>query len=203
MRNISILGVALLCTACGGGGGASANPPTTTTTPTTNIPTTPATQPATMQGMLETHNQVRASVGVNPLTWSSNMSSYAQEWANHLANENNCQMQHRSAAGANTLQVGENIYWASPLTIISNGVTSTQEQAITATQVANDWASEKAYYDYASNTCASGQQCGHYTQMVWNTTLEVGCGKAICPDKGQIWVCNYNPPGNWVGVKPY
>lgn len=201
MRKLSILSLALLCTACGGGGGgASANPPASNTTPTTTIPTSPATQPATMTGMLETHNQVRAAVSVNPLTWSSSMSSYAQEWATHLANNNNCQMQHRSAAGANTLSVGENLYWASPVTW-SDG--RTEVQSVTPAQVANAWASEKPDYDYASNTCAAGKICGHYTQMVWNTTLEVGCGMAFCPDKGQIWVCNYNPPGNWVGQKPY
>lgn len=200
MRKLSILSLALLCTACGGGG-SSANPPATNTPPTTTVPTSPATQPANMTGMLETHNQVRATVGVTPLTWSGSMSNYAQEWATHLANNNNCQMQHRSTAGANTLQVGENLYWASPITW-SDGRPN-DVQAITPTQVAEAWASEKADYDYASNTCASGKICGHYTQMVWNTTLEVGCGMAICPDKGQIWVCNYNPPGNWVGQKPY
>jgi pathogenesis-related protein 1 len=153
-----------------------------------------------MQGMLETHNQTRAAVGVAPLVWSSRMSQYAQQWAEHLATQNNCQMQHRSAAGANTLLVGENIYWASPVTW-SDG--RTEVQTITPSQVALDWASEKADYNVASNTCRTGASCGHYTQMVWNTTAEVGCGMSICPDKGQIWVCNYNPPGNWVGEKPY
>jgi pathogenesis-related protein 1 len=153
-----------------------------------------------MQGMLEAHNQTRAAVGVAPLVWSSQMSQYAQQWAEHLSTQNNCQMQHRSAAGANTLPVGENIYWASPVRW-SDG--RTEVQTIAPSQVALDWASEKADYSYASNTCRSGAQCGHYTQMVWRTTAEVGCGMSICPDKGQIWVCNYNPPGNWVGEKPY
>jgi pathogenesis-related protein 1 len=204
VRQVAIVSLTLLLTACGGSSSSSSNPPVTTATtantaPST-VPLTPAAEPATMTGMLDTHNQVRAAVGVMPLTWSSQMSSYAQEWANYLANNNGCKMQHRSAAGTNTLGVGENLYWASPVTWTDG---RTEVQAITPTQVANDWASEKPDYDYASNTCASGKICGHYTQMVWRTTTEVGCGMTICPDKGQIWVCNYNPPGNWVGQKPY
>ena len=41
-------------------------------------------------------------------------------------------------------------------------------------------------------------------------TVRIGCGKATCQDNApwgsgawEIWVCNYDPPGNWVGEKPY
>ena len=44
--------------------------------------------------------------------------------------------------------------------------------------------------------------CGHYTQIVWETTQKVGCAKIQC-DGFDLWVCNYDPPGNWVGEKPY
>ncbi len=68
----------------------------------------------------------------------------------------------------------------------------------------NDWASEKAYYDYANNSCESGKACGHYTQVVWNTSTKVGCAYAICEDShDQVWVCQYQPAGNVVGRKPY
>lgn len=188
MRHLlAIVGVTLL-TACGGG---------STSTPT---PISPASEPISMNGMLETHNQVRAAVAVMPLTWSSQMTSYAQEWATYLANNNNCEMKHRSVAGINPLNVGENLYWASAVKW-SDG--RTEIQAVTPTQVATAWADEKVDYNYASNSCALGKACGHYTQMVWNTTTEVGCAMALCSDKGQIWVCNYNPPGNYIGVKPY
>jgi pathogenesis-related protein 1 len=45
--------------------------------------------------------------------------------------------------------------------------------------------------------------CGHYTQVVWKNSMEVGGGMAICDNKSQVWVCNYNPPGNVEGEKPY
>ena len=37
------------------------------------------------------------------------------------------------------------------------------------------WAAESSDYDYATNTCAPGQVCGHYTQMVWRSTSNIGC----------------------------
>ena len=71
-----------------------------------------------------------------------------------------------------------------------------------AQQAVNAWASEKANYNYDTNTCNG--ICGHYTQLVWRTTLKVGCAKGTCP--GFTYptsiACNYGPGGN-SGGKPY
>ena len=48
--------------------------------------------------------------------------------------------------------------------------------------------------------------CGHYTQVVWRNTTEIGCGVATCKEGAltwDIWICNYAPPGNIAGQKPY
>src|SRR6185503_11732139 len=87
--------------------------------------------------------------------------------------------------------------------------------ASTATSVAigevvASWASESADYSYESNGCAAGKVCGHYTQLVWRSTTSVGCASHVC-DTGSpfgsgrwlIWVCEYVPPGNIVGMRPY
>lgn len=193
MRRIATLAAGLLCTACIANGMPSSVP---------GIPSAPFadSEPANMQGMLATHNQVRASLGIAPLRWSGQMAAYAQQWAEHLASHNGCEMQHRTRANADLLKVGENLYWASPLRWSDGRI---EVQQISPTRIAQDWASEQADYNDASNTCRPGAQCGHYTQMVWRSTTEVGCGMTVCGNQAQLWICNYNPPGNWVGEKPY
>jgi len=47
--------------------------------------------------------------------------------------------------------------------------------------------------------------CGHYTQVVWSGTTHVGCAAAIdasC-EWAQVWVCQYSPPGNYMGQTAY
>ena len=67
---------------------------------------------------------------------------------------------------------------------------------VTATWVVDAWGAESADYSAGSDTCAPNRHCGHYTQIVWATTREVGCGVAVCPTLGQVWVCNDRPKGN-------
>ena len=155
---------------------------------------------AGMQGMLESHNQVRAKHGLAPLSWSMPLANSSQDWSNHLAANNSCRMQHRSHAGKDFEEYGENLFWASPKRW-SDGVV--EPQLVTAPEVAKAWADEWADYDYARDSCTPGKQCGHYTQMIWRDTTHVGCAMTLCPDLGQIWVCSYNPPGNWRGQRPY
>ena len=149
--------------------------------------------------MTNSHNQVRTKLGLLPLQWANHLANYSQEWANHLATTS-CNMIHRVEANNNPAGYGENLFWSSPL-MWSDGKYEVAQ--VSAARVARDWAAEAQFYDYASNTCAPGEQCGHYTQMVWRDTRQLGCGMAYCPNGGQIWVCSYDPPGNWVGERPY
>ncbi|CDS39559.1 GLIPR1 protein 1 [Echinococcus multilocularis] len=75
---------------------------------------------------------------------------------------------------------------------------------------ATGWWNEVAYYTYANNTCASGKVCGHYTQLVWASSGELGCAVQRCDDIKPDWpkpiflmACQYKPPGNYAGEKPY
>jgi len=145
--------------------------------------------------MVTAHNALRDEVGSPNLKWSAKLADTAQAWADTLKTSQACKMVHSHAAG-----VGENLYWASPLTYSSGKV---ELQTISATQTTASWGSEKKDYSYATNSCAAGKVCGHYTQVVWSASTEVGCGKAICADKSQVWACQYAPAGNYVGQKPY
>jgi pathogenesis-related protein 1 len=145
--------------------------------------------------MVAAHNKVRSQHGLPPMKWSPSLAKSAATWADHLADEQNCKMRHAKETGQ-----GENLFWASAVSW-SDG--RKEVQAVTPAHVVKSWASEEADYDYANNSCRPGKACGHYTQIVWKTTNQVGCAKRTCSDKAQVWVCRYLPPGNWVGRKPY
>jgi len=167
----------------------SATPPVLDTTPKPPLqpiampPVSVMAEPAApFTGIVAAHNAERAKVGVAPLAWSAEVAAYAQEWADSLKTQN-CAMQHRSEH-----RYGENLAWGGGLT---------------PDRVVSMWSAESAHYHYASNACQAGQTCGHYTQVVWRTSNQLGCGMARCANGSDIWVCNYNPPGNYIGQKPY
>lgn len=45
---------------------------------------------------------------------------------------------------------------------------------------------------------------GHFTQVIWTGSTKVGCGQAASLGKkgGVYTVCNYDPPGNYIGQFP-
>lgn len=134
--------------------------------------------------MLAAHNEVRERAKVPPLTWSDSLAAVAQEWANHLLSQGQFYHRPRPKFGENLLEI--------------NGP-SAASRALPSEVVAI-WAGEAGNYSYGSNTCHG--MCGHYTQLVWSSTREVGC--AVAHDAlREVWVCNYDPPGNWVGERPY
>jgi pathogenesis-related protein 1 len=138
------------------------------------------TQSSLAQAILDPHNAIRARVGVPPLVWSDQLAQVAQDWADHLIATG--ELNHRP-----NNRYGENIY------AISGG-------HATPAEVVESWAKEARGYDIRSNTCSG--VCGHYTQIVWGKTRAVGCAVARSPQR-EVWVCNYDPPGNVIGFRPY
>lgn len=148
--------------------------------------------------IISTHNKLRAEVGVTKkLSYSTALAARAQAWAEHLKQTNHCQMRHSEPDG----KYGENLFWGSAVSWTDG---RKELQKVSSKQVVENWGSEKTDYDYANNQCTEGKLCGHYTQIVWRTTTKVGCGVAVCEDTlEQVWACQYQPAGNWVGKKPY
>jgi pathogenesis-related protein 1 len=148
--------------------------------------------------IIAAHNKWREDVGLaEKLSYSPALAMKAQAWADSLKRHNHCQMQHSKSNGS----YGENLFWSSARQF-SDG--SNEFQKVSPEKVVNSWASEKKDFDYDSNRCKPGKKCGHYTQIVWRSTTTVGCGKAACEDtKEQVYVCQYQPAGNWIGRKPY
>jgi pathogenesis-related protein 1 len=146
-----------------------------------------APEPESMIGMTARHNHWREQVGQPPMEWSEELAAEAQEWANELA-KRGCQMEHRPSAGKWGTRHGENIFWAYNMRVDPH-------------VVVDSWADERKFYQSSTGKCKGGV-CGHYTQIVWKSTQRVGCGMARCGDE-QVWVCNYDPPGNFIGEKAY
>jgi uncharacterized protein YkwD len=142
--------------------------------------------PGDAQAILAYHNKVRSDLNIPPLAWNSNLASFAQSWADSLAIKYNCKLIHRQPN-----QYGENIY---------GGYSSDSIKPVSA---AIDWYSEIKQYTYRKISEENWYNTGHYTQMIWKNTTEVGVGMATCPGGGVVIVANYNPPGNYMGEYPY
>lgn len=132
------------------------------------------------QNMVDAHNAARAEVGVGPITWNRTLEAYAQDYANKRIGD--CNLEHSMGP------YGENL---------AEGY-----ETLSGVDAVTMWVSEKPNYDYNSNSCV-GDECLHYTQVVWRNSVHLGCARVKC-DNGWIFViCNYDPPGNYVGERPY
>ncbi len=155
-------------------------------------------EPANLVGITAAHNAVRAmeqtSTPLPPVTWNNQLAATAQAWASQCIDTAapTGLVDHSTSASRSAgfpYAVGENIF----------GTSGTA----TAQGTVDSWASEKSNYNYANNSCSG--ICGHYTQIVWRTTREIGCALVDCPglQYGSTVVCNYGPAGNYSGQLPY
>jgi pathogenesis-related protein 1 len=129
------------------------------------------------QQFIEAHNRVRAKHCAPPLTWSKKLADIAQHWANTLRDKG-CVFGHSPGA-----KYGENL-------------AAGTEGALDPTSTVDMWYDEIKLYKFPSG--GFSMRTGHFTQLVWRSTRQVGCGHVTC--KGNdVYVCNYDPPGNWEG----
>jgi len=150
--------------------------------------------------VLSIHNRERDLVGVPPITWSNSLAADAQIWANHLTTlglrctQSACDRPPHDQ-GIQAKGQGENL-WAG-----GAGFYSTAQRV-------QSWVNEKSNYAGGPYN-PSGPVVGHYTQMVWQNTNEVGCaeagGEQWTPENGKMdfLVCRYSPPGNMIGQMPF
>jgi uncharacterized protein YkwD len=131
---------------------------------------------AGVQEMLEAHNQARADHCAPPLAWSGELAKDAQKWADAL-NARGCAFEHSKTSHGENLMAG------------TAGAFGPKD-AVSA------WYAEQKNYRFGAG--GFSMHSGHFTQLVWAATKRVGCGTTTCQGK-QIWVCNYDPPGNMQG----
>jgi uncharacterized protein YkwD len=136
--------------------------------------------PPWAEEILKAHNVIRGRFNLPPLVWSDKAAAVAQQWAEALLERNQFIHRPKSIYGENLFEV--------------------EGTRFSPAQVVSQWASEARNYDYASNRCNG--VCGHYTQIIWRGTSELGCGLAH-GQRREIWVCDYSPPGNIIGKRPF
>lgn len=119
--------------------------------------------------LLAEHNAARARHCVPPLRWSAAIAAAASRWASR------CVFNHDRGN-----DLGENLAW---------GTSLSGEEAFGL------WYEEISIYDYRSPGFGPA---GHFTQVIWRESTQVGCGAARCGDQ-VYWVCRYAPPGNVEG----
>jgi uncharacterized protein YkwD len=151
--------------------------------------------------ILAVHNQERAAVSVPLLVWSDKLAADAKTWADYVAPTHDYR---HDTEHLGNLGEGENL---------EAFVFNLSDPPSTAKLMAG-WVNEKNYYQqWVTNSLPktanwTGWSPGHYNQIVWNTTKEVGCAtgftSGLSPDtRGVYLVCRYSPPGNYPGQTPY
>jgi len=134
-------------------------------------------------GILHDHNIARCMHGASPLTWSDSLASHAQSWADTIKGD----MRHGGMA-FDGKHVGQNI---------AMGADSAAMEHEDRKSV-KSWMSEESSYrgTYSSES-------GHYSQVVWKGSRQVGCGMWSGMSNGwhtQMVVCDYYPAGNLMGA---
>ncbi|KAM4697179.1 uncharacterized protein WCC33_015880 [Rhinophrynus dorsalis] len=122
------------------------------------------------------HNTHRKRHGVPPLTFSQYLSKSAQKWADHLLSIH--KMKHSDT------DLGENLYFKY----------SSNEKKLSGNEPVDAWYSEIKDYNFSKPGFATNT--GHFTQLIWKDTKEVGVGVAT-DGKGVFYVVGrYSPAGN-------
>lgn len=154
--------------------------------------------PSPAEQFLRAHNEARAAVGVPPLAWNATIALDAQRYAGEL--RASCEARPVWAWGTDGVY-GRNLYRGSGPRVRAGADASAR------------WAEGARWYDRDGDSCAAppGRCCGEYTQMVWRATTQIGCARRLCRCLGDtcpleldtVAVCEYYPPGNIAGQRPY
>ena len=132
------------------------------------------------------HNYLRSLHGAKPLVLNEDLNEMAQNYAKVLAKKKI--MEHskkRNLKGKEGQWVGENLYCE-----YSSGTVK-----YACGEMSKSWYSEIKDYDFKTGK-SKGGVIGHFTQLVWKNTREVGFGVDF--NEGfLISVANYYPGGNY------
>ncbi|KIW64768.1 hypothetical protein PV04_09678 [Phialophora macrospora] len=171
----------------------SSSSDTTTTSPPGAVVTVDVSSLSPIDAILVAHNIHRSNHTATNLTWSESLASIAADIAA------TCVYDHNTTAGGGGY--GQNI---------GAGYTPDRVPSMIGNSMYN---TEMPYYPlpYGQDNpdMSDFNNWGHFSQIVWKDTSEVGCATQYCPDglantgsgvSPYFTVCNYSPPGNIQGA---
>ncbi|XP_045465180.1 uncharacterized protein LOC123674262 isoform X2 [Harmonia axyridis] len=129
---------------------------------------------------LQAHNEFRKKHGVPPLKLSKEICRDSQKWADHLIKAG-------GLAHSNNDKYGENIFCMQ---------SSNPSFTVKGNEPVESWYKEMDKHPFGEEP--KNLESGHFSQVVWRDSKELGVGYAKSGGK-VIVVANYYPPGNYVG----
>jgi len=164
--------------------------------------------------ILEKHNELRRRVATgnqtNPkvhpkagnmmkMVWNNELALIAQRWADQ------CDFSHdKNRRKLDSTYVGQNAYLG--ISSVGNDLTTLMDKMEVPVQAWYDEVVTYAFDPVDINPFKFNYNAGHYTQVVWASSEELGCGQVLYKDGDwfkNIVVCNYAKGGNMVGKAMY
>ncbi|KAI1258441.1 CAP domain-containing protein [Xylariaceae sp. FL1019] len=145
----------------------------------TASPTIPSTVPQYTDeakftsAILNSTNFYRDEYNASALVWNTTLEHYASEYVNSTGDD--CTFEHSGGP------YGENLAKGYP----------------NATASVEAWGNEGEDYNFKKP--GFSEDTGHFSQLVWKNTTDVGCGRKLCGTSGWYVVCEYWPAGNVIG----
>ncbi|EDO45388.1 predicted protein, partial [Nematostella vectensis] len=141
-------------------------------------------EPNSENEALQLHNNLRAIHGSQPMRLNKEMSDAATDWAKKMASQH--KLIHSPLQAR--LDEGENLLMA-----------CNRKGEFPVSNVVKSWYDEVCApgYDFPQGRGQGGT--GHFTQVVWNASVELGIGKATTTKNGTsctFYVARYKPAGN-------
>ncbi|VDK71931.1 unnamed protein product [Litomosoides sigmodontis] len=149
------------------------------------------------------HNDCRSRHGVGSLTANSELERIAEVWAQRLASKADCLIHDPSK------RFGENLFY-----FATDFLPDEETMALMTVQT---FYLESYGYNYKTHHHLDYHRTGHFTQLVWKSTTQIGVGVAMRHFNGRranhcqpdfpstliYVVVKYDPPGNVLDKKNY